>query len=153
MATTPKSWSMALPTPTLPQPTPKFLLHHLAIFFLSIKSLSQRLMPAFLASTFSKIPIRSAIDLSDEVECVVCLCSIEKGERIRDLKCQHLFHKLCLDRWLEHRGRTCPICRDHLYLVKEAKRGSKLEVIHGEVDTIIISPFGDSGHEDTWWIR
>ena len=144
---------MALRTSTLPQPFPKLLLHHLAIFFRSIKSISQRLMPAFLASSSSKIPIRSIVERSDQVECVVCLCSIEKGEKIRDLNCQHRFHKVCLDRWLEHQGRTCPICRDHLYSVKEAKTGSKLEVIHGEVDTIIISPFGDSDHEDTWWIR
>ncbi|KAG5236996.1 E3 ubiquitin-protein ligase RHA2B [Salix suchowensis] len=46
--------------------------------------------------------------------CAVCLCSIEEGEEITALRCDHLFHKVCLDRWLGFRRATCPLCRDFL---------------------------------------
>ncbi|KAL6226058.1 hypothetical protein ACLB2K_000023 [Fragaria x ananassa] len=36
---------------------------------------------------------------SFEEECAVCLTKIEEGEEIRELRCAHLFHKACLDRW------------------------------------------------------
>nr|GLL32088.1 RING-H2 finger protein ATL1-like [Ipomoea trifida] len=42
---------------------------------------------------------------SEEVECAVCLCKIEEGEEVRDLRCNHIFHRDCLDRWLAT-GRT-----------------------------------------------
>ncbi|WJZ80255.1 hypothetical protein VitviT2T_000189, partial [Vitis vinifera] len=45
------------------------------------------------------------------VECAVCLCTIEEGEEIRELRCGHMFHRDCLDRWVGHRNGTCPLCR------------------------------------------
>ncbi|XP_062190092.1 E3 ubiquitin-protein ligase At1g63170-like [Phragmites australis] len=46
------------------------------------------------------------------VECVFCLSGIEEGEEIRELRCRHLFHRGCLDRWLMARPlATCPLCR------------------------------------------
>ncbi|THU51612.1 hypothetical protein C4D60_Mb06t32860 [Musa balbisiana] len=51
----------------------------------------------------------------EAAECVFCLCDIEEGEEIRELRCRHLFHRSCLDRWLVRRRRaTCPLCRDVL---------------------------------------
>ncbi|KAK9091402.1 hypothetical protein Sjap_024579 [Stephania japonica] len=47
--------------------------------------------------------------------CVVCLCELREGERVRWLGCRHVFHKECLDRWLfDHRNFTCPLCRSPL---------------------------------------
>ncbi|XP_074586388.1 brassinosteroid-responsive RING protein 1-like [Curcuma longa] len=44
--------------------------------------------------------------------CVVCLCEFEAEEEVRRLSnCRHLFHRGCLDQWLEHERRTCPLCR------------------------------------------
>jgi E3 ubiquitin-protein ligase RHA2 len=51
----------------------------------------------------------------DAVECVFCLSCIEEGEEIRELKCRHLFHRSCLDRWLARAvAPTCPLCRCRL---------------------------------------
>ncbi|XP_065012901.1 probable E3 ubiquitin-protein ligase RHA1A [Musa acuminata AAA Group] len=50
----------------------------------------------------------------EAAECVFCLCDIEEGEEIRELRCRHLFHRSCLDRWLVRRRATCPLCRDVL---------------------------------------
>ncbi|KAF8404535.1 hypothetical protein HHK36_009422 [Tetracentron sinense] len=45
------------------------------------------------------------------INCAVCLSKFEEGEEIRELKCKHIFHKDCLDRWLQHDSATCPLCR------------------------------------------
>ncbi|XP_009392246.2 brassinosteroid-responsive RING protein 1-like [Musa acuminata AAA Group] len=47
--------------------------------------------------------------------CVVCLYDFEASEEVRRLSnCRHVFHRGCLDRWLEHDQRTCPLCRTPL---------------------------------------
>ncbi|KAK9949697.1 hypothetical protein M0R45_005214 [Rubus argutus] len=44
-------------------------------------------------------------------ECSVCLSEFEDGEKIRQLKCKHRFHKDCVDKWLRQYWATCPLCR------------------------------------------
>jgi RING-H2 zinc finger protein RHA1 len=47
--------------------------------------------------------------------CAVCLNSFEEEEHIRELcNCHHIFHRNCLDKWLDHRQTTCPLCRSFL---------------------------------------
>ncbi|XP_010523766.1 PREDICTED: E3 ubiquitin-protein ligase RHA1B [Tarenaya hassleriana] len=44
--------------------------------------------------------------------CAVCLYEFESEEEIRWLSnCRHIFHRTCLDRWLDHDQKTCPLCR------------------------------------------
>ncbi|XVF80107.1 hypothetical protein PTKIN_Ptkin15bG0043900 [Pterospermum kingtungense] len=44
--------------------------------------------------------------------CAVCLYEFEGGEEIRWLRnCKHVFHRACLDRWMDHDQQTCPLCR------------------------------------------
>jgi RING-H2 zinc finger protein RHA1 len=53
-----------------------------------------------------------ATEVSDEGDCAVCLCGIGGGDEVRRLtNCRHFFHRGCLDRWMEHDQRTCPLCR------------------------------------------
>ncbi|XP_074586387.1 E3 ubiquitin-protein ligase Os03g0188200-like [Curcuma longa] len=49
--------------------------------------------------------------------CAVCLCRVEPGDRVRELRsCRHVFHRRCLDRWLDHDERlSCPLCRAPLF--------------------------------------
>lgn len=44
-------------------------------------------------------------------ECTVCLSDFEEGDKIRNLQCNHTFHKDCLDKWLQQYWATCPLCR------------------------------------------
>ncbi|CAJ1857010.1 unnamed protein product [Sphenostylis stenocarpa] len=44
-------------------------------------------------------------------ECRVCLCELEEGEKVRKLQCHHMFHRDCLDKWLQQYWATCPLCR------------------------------------------
>ena len=44
--------------------------------------------------------------------CAVCLHEFHGHEEIRRLRnCQHIFHKGCVDRWIDHGQKTCPLCR------------------------------------------
>lgn len=51
----------------------------------------------------------------DTLECAVCLSELEDTEMLRLLmpKCNHVFHRECIDRWLELHT-TCPVCRTNL---------------------------------------
>ncbi|KAJ6955404.1 E3 ubiquitin-protein ligase RHA1B-like [Populus alba x Populus x berolinensis] len=45
--------------------------------------------------------------------CAVCLFEFEGEDEIRWLKnCKHIFHRACLDRWMDHDRKTCPLCRN-----------------------------------------
>ncbi|CAL9753707.1 unnamed protein product, partial [Musa acuminata subsp. burmannicoides] len=45
--------------------------------------------------------------------CAVCLSEMRTRDRVWELRnCAHVFHKACLDRWLDHdKHLTCPLCR------------------------------------------
>ncbi|XP_077239941.1 E3 ubiquitin-protein ligase ATL59-like [Tasmannia lanceolata] len=45
--------------------------------------------------------------------CAVCLNELRWRDKVWDLRnCCHVFHKRCLDRWLDHHDHnTCPLCR------------------------------------------
>ncbi|KAF9681932.1 hypothetical protein SADUNF_Sadunf05G0054600 [Salix dunnii] len=58
-------------------------------------------------------------------ECAVCLSEFMKGERVRRLRCNHTFHKECLDKWLQQYLATCPLCRTRV-LPDEIVRRSRL---------------------------
>ncbi|KAL8680858.1 MAG: hypothetical protein Q9186_002977 [Xanthomendoza sp. 1 TL-2023] len=52
------------------------------------------------------------ISLALGERCLVCLCDYEVGEEIRRLtKCNHLFHRECIDQWLTTGRNSCPLCR------------------------------------------
>lgn len=61
------------------------------------------------------LPVIKFEDLVTEDQpesCAVCLYEFEGGAEIRWLKnCRHIFHRACLDRWMDHDRNTCPLCR------------------------------------------
>lgn len=81
-----------------------------------------------------------------EVQCAVCLCKIENGDEIRELRCDHLFHRVCLDRWLGYKNLSCPLCRDSLAPFRAfAELG---------VEVLSFKFFSSrSADRETWWLR
>ncbi|KAI3505121.1 hypothetical protein L1887_27033 [Cichorium endivia] len=59
------------------------------------------------------LPVVKFSELIDPPEsCVVCLYEFDGSDEIRVLSnCRHVFHRCCLDRWMDHDRRTCPLCR------------------------------------------
>ncbi|TKY63950.1 E3 ubiquitin-protein ligase RHA1B [Spatholobus suberectus] len=44
--------------------------------------------------------------------CAVCLFEFSEEEEIRCMRnCKHIFHRGCVDRWIDHDQKTCPLCR------------------------------------------
>ncbi|XP_010513818.1 PREDICTED: E3 ubiquitin-protein ligase RHA2B-like [Camelina sativa] len=56
-------------------------------------------------------------------DCIVCLSTLKTGEEVRKLDCRHVFHKQCLEGWLQHLNFNCPLCRSPLLLPRPC-RGS-----------------------------
>ena len=50
---------------------------------------------------------------SQEKECIICLSKIKKKQKIQKLlKCNHIFHKECIDKWfISSQKIICPICK------------------------------------------
>ena len=46
-------------------------------------------------------------------ECTICLEDFNENEKIYGLKCNHYYHKKCIDDWLK-KHQTCPLCRLNL---------------------------------------
>jgi len=46
-------------------------------------------------------------------ECAICIEDFEDDAEVRQLKCDHIFHKECVDSWLLMNG-TCPTCRERV---------------------------------------
>ena len=42
--------------------------------------------------------------------CTVCIEDFGKGEEVRVLPCDHIYHLKCIDTWLVRNG-TCPVCK------------------------------------------
>ncbi|KAG6575192.1 Brassinosteroid-responsive RING protein 1, partial [Cucurbita argyrosperma subsp. sororia] len=59
------------------------------------------------------LPVVKLSDLSDPPEnCVVCFYEFDGAEEIRLLmNCKHIFHRRCVERWINHNHDTCPLCR------------------------------------------
>ncbi|GJN37898.1 hypothetical protein PR202_gb26897 [Eleusine coracana subsp. coracana] len=52
--------------------------------------------------------------MAADPECAFCLSAVRDGDEVRELRCQHVFHRACLDAWLVRPRATCPLCRDRL---------------------------------------
>ena len=86
-------------------------------------------------------------DLEEDVECSVCLCKIEEGDEIRVLRCDHMFHRYCLDRWVGFKNNTCPLCRESL------RPERAITELGAEVLSFnFCSIYSDREHDD-WWLR
>ena len=43
-------------------------------------------------------------------ECSICLENFDVGQKISELSCGHLFHKECVEQWMQN-NHNCPLCR------------------------------------------
>jgi hypothetical protein len=56
-----------------------------------------------------KVKAESA-NIIDQV-CPICLENFKENEFYRNLECNHIFHKKCIDRWFRKDHSDCPMCR------------------------------------------
>ncbi|CAN1175674.1 E3 ubiquitin-protein ligase RNF181 [Linum perenne] len=62
------------------------------------------------------------------VFCCICLMQMETEESdLEMLPCQHLFHKVCIEKWLKRcRRRSCPLCRFSMVEDEKSEEGQHL---------------------------
>lgn len=60
-----------------------------------------------LSSPVSVVPPKPDLE-----RCSICMEEFVNGEVLSALpRCKHLYHGMCIERWLLTRSRTCPVCR------------------------------------------
>ncbi|XP_071727522.1 probable E3 ubiquitin-protein ligase RHA1A [Rutidosis leptorrhynchoides] len=66
--------------------------------------------------------------------CSICIDCIDGDDSIRELvNCKHVFHRVCLDRWVDEGQIYCPLCRSILLPPKKILSGRRA-VAGNEVD-------------------
>lgn len=74
-------------------------------------------------SNLKKLDIKPYRRCSEQhSECCICYEDIKQNEYIRELNCNHAFHKKCIDKWLlcsmkSNEHINCPICRTVINLI------------------------------------
>ncbi|KAH8699249.1 hypothetical protein BGW36DRAFT_260922, partial [Talaromyces proteolyticus] len=69
--------------------------------------------------------VKESLGLSqgcDNFVCVICFDQVERTHEIHELKCLHVFHKQCLERWYLRSHYTCPMC--HQAFFQERRRST-----------------------------
>lgn len=79
-------------------------------------NLSSQPDPLIQSQSLSAILLREllpVVKFSDvEDSCVVCLSEFDACDEIRGMtNCKHVFHRWCIDQWIEHGRKNCPVCR------------------------------------------
>lgn len=59
---------------------------------------------------------------TSDIECCICCEKVKPSEYIRELHCNHAFHKKCIDKWLLYSMKSnehvsCPVCRHNINLI------------------------------------
>ncbi|KAK7351414.1 hypothetical protein VNO77_10856 [Canavalia gladiata] len=49
----------------------------------------------------------------EDAVCCICLAKYENNDELRELRCSHLFHKDCVDKWLKINA-LCPLCKSEV---------------------------------------
>ncbi|OAY26956.1 brassinosteroid-responsive RING protein 1-like [Manihot esculenta] len=94
---------------------------------------SRRIIEGLILTTFGDITER----FSGACEtCAVCLSQLKEHDEVRELRnCCHVFHKECIDRWVDHdhdhdhddNHKTCPLCRAPLLTLSQSSAWIKSE--------------------------
>ncbi|ONI31272.1 hypothetical protein PRUPE_1G303200 [Prunus persica] len=82
------------------------------------------------------------------------LGTIEEGDEVRELRCVHLFHRQCLDRWTGFQHATCPLCHSFLAPHRSTLVSHSQQFLQSEVLLFKFCSFSlDSDDGDGWWLR
>tara|TARA_A100001015_G_C14751000_1_gene617544 strand:+ start:55 stop:720 length:666 start_codon:yes stop_codon:yes gene_type:complete len=91
------------------------------------------------------LPVQTISECLNEGEktCPVCLNDMDIGDQVRNLPCQHLFHKDCVDEWLRVNA-SCPTCRTSIIGNDDTStHNSGNNIVNDNDDNI-----GDSNHSN-----
>ena len=67
-------------------------------------------------------------------ECPICFGNM-KDKVVKYTICKHVFHKSCLNKWLQNKS-SCPSCRSYVKPLKEIKDDEEFESIRDLLNSI-----------------
>ncbi|KAI5329350.1 hypothetical protein L3X38_028747 [Prunus dulcis] len=71
---------------------------------------------------FGQVLERYTKHASEDTVCYICLEYIEGSHEVREqCNCDHVFHRECLDSWVNQGQLTCPLCRAMLFSPKSER--------------------------------
>lgn len=70
--------------------------------------------PSVSRSSVDKLPTARHEDFCGE-SCTVCLVALEKNDSVSVLPCRHLFHHVCISKWLTEQRPVCPLCSTEVF--------------------------------------
>ncbi|KAI3712159.1 hypothetical protein L1987_70708 [Smallanthus sonchifolius] len=65
-----------------------------------------------------------SLSCTSKQECSVCLIEFQPDTEINRLSCGHVFHRSCVEKWLNYWNLTCPLCRNCMIAPKEAQENT-----------------------------
>lgn len=86
---------------------------------------------------------------NEDNQCAVCLSEVKEGDEIGELRCCHVFHVGCLERWIvRFKQMTCPLCRGSL-----APPPIGVEVLFFKFCSFRSNGTSGEDERDSWWLR
>ena len=69
-------------------------------------------------------------------ECPICLQNL-KNKVVKYTVCKHIFHKSCLNKWLEKKS-SCPSCRSYAKSTKRIRDDDDYQSVHDLLNSVDI---------------
>ncbi|CDM33987.1 hypothetical protein DTO013E5_1718 [Penicillium roqueforti] len=79
------------------------------------------------ATTKGNLGLSEAVD--GQFVCAVCLEQVDRTQEIRDLRCLHVFHRECLEKWFLGDHFNCPLCHRAYYVADTPPRTDYLWMV------------------------
>ncbi|KAJ5212045.1 uncharacterized protein N7498_003691 [Penicillium cinerascens] len=79
-----------------------------------------RTLEDWFTSTKDKMGLSDAVD--SQFVCAVCLEQVNRSEEIRELRCLHVFHRECLEKWFLGDHFNCPLCHRAYFVADNPPR-------------------------------
>nr|XP_015214589.1 PREDICTED: E3 ubiquitin-protein ligase ZSWIM2 isoform X1 [Lepisosteus oculatus] len=82
----------------------------------SIFTVQNEVIPEHIVKMLPSVKVRQSSTLLEPgQQCRLCLKSFSLGQLVRQLPCNHKFHKACADKWLLQESNSCPIDGQVIY--------------------------------------
>ncbi|KAJ6138504.1 hypothetical protein N7471_004990 [Penicillium samsonianum] len=78
-------------------------------------------------TTKGNLGLSEAVD--GQFVCAVCLEQVDRTQEIRELRCLHVFHRECLEKWFLGDHFNCPLCHRAYYVADTPPRNDYLWVV------------------------
>ncbi|KAK4871318.1 hypothetical protein LT330_000555 [Penicillium expansum] len=78
-------------------------------------------------TTKGNLGLSEAVD--GQFVCAVCLEQVDRTQEIRELRCLHVFHRECLEKWFLGDHFNCPLCHRAYFVADTPPRNDYLWMV------------------------